>query len=132
MINKKQFLGLNKQLQKLLDEQLDINLLINPLINWSEKDTVYKNYLDLTYVGREFNISYNWKNKVNEELNKKQNGDLNWNEDILNDNEIKRKIFVKLSERKDELKNIIQKIIYEIEDCMGINNVYSQAELIFK
>jgi hypothetical protein len=127
MIDKKKFLELNNKLQSLLEEQSDLELLLNPLINWEEKDQVYKNWLDMKYAGREFDISRNWKDKVQVEKFKKANAG-NWDEKILDDNEEKRKIFLKLSKRKEELEEIIQKAIEELRT----DSVFEHAEEIFK
>lgn len=107
------FTALNNKLQSLLDEQSDLELLLNPLINWEEQDESYKNWLDFKYAGREFDISRKWKDKVSVEKFKKANAG-NWDEKILDDNEIKRKIFLKLSIRKEELGRIIEKVIEEL------------------
>lgn len=108
------FTALNNKLQSLLDEQSDLELLLNPLINWEEKDNEYKNWLDFKYAGREFDISRNWKDKVQVEKFKKANAG-NWDEKILNDNEEKRKIFLKLSRRKEELTEVILKVTEELQ-----------------
>lgn len=110
--DKRKFLVLNKKLVNLLDEQLELELILNPLINW-DTGWLQKEHLDLKYAGREFNISYDWRKIVSEENFKKSNGG-NWNEEILNDNEDKRQIFFKLSKRKNELSEIILKIIDEL------------------
>jgi len=128
MKDKKKFLELNNKLQSLLDEQSDLELLLNPLINWEEKDREYKNWLDFKYAGREFDISRNWKDRVQVEKFKKANAG-NWDEKILNDNEEKRKIFLKLSKRKEELSEVIQKAIEELRTD---NDVFEHAEEIFK
>lgn len=104
------FTALNNKLQSLLDEQSDLELLLNPLINWEEQDESYKNWLDFKYAGREFDISRKWKDKVSD------------------DNEIKRKIFLKLSIRKEELGRIIEKVIEELNPSID----YDQVEEIFK
>ena len=91
------------------------------------KDTEYKNWLDFKYSGREFDISRNWKDKVQVEKFKKANAG-NWDEKILNDNEEKRKIFLKLSRRKEELGRIIEKVIEELNPSID----YDQVEEIFK
>lgn len=127
MKDKKKFLELNNKLQSLLDEQSDLELLLNPLINWEEKDREYKNWLDFKYAGREFDISRNWKDRVQVEKFKKANAG-NWDEKILDDNEIKRKIFLKLSIRKEELGRIIEKVIEELNPSID----YDQVEEIFK
>lgn len=108
------FNALNTKLQSLLEEQSDLELILNPLISWGEKDTEYKNWLDFKYSGREFDISRNWKDKVQVEKFKKANAG-NWDEKILNDNEEKRKIFLKLSRRKEELTDIILKVTEELQ-----------------
>jgi hypothetical protein len=132
MIDKKLFNRLNDRLQSLLNEQLDLDLLTNPLFNWSD-NILSKQKLDLKYCGREFDISQSWKDKVIVEKEKKEFGNTNWNEQILNDNEDKRQIFLKLAKRKEELIDIILATIDEIENCMGItDDINTQAELIFQ
>ena len=121
------FTALNNKLQSLLDEQSDLELLLNPLINWEEQDESYKNWLDFKYAGREFDISRKWKDKVSVKKFKKANAG-NWDEKILDDNEIKRKIFLKLSIRKEELGRIIEKVIEELNPSID----YDQVEEIFK
>lgn len=108
------FNALNTKLQSLLEEQSDLELILNPLISWEEKDIKYKNWLDFKYAGREFDISRNWKDKVQVEKFKKANAG-NWDEKILNDNEEKRKIFLKLSRRKEELTEVILKVTEELQ-----------------
>lgn len=126
---KRKFKALNDKLQSLLSEQLDLELLLNPKINWEED--LSKSELDIKYTGREFDISDNWKNKVKRELDLKQkNG--NWNESILADNEEKRKLFYKLSIRKDEILEIILKVIDELQIVTGnYDELSQQAENIF-
>jgi len=126
---KRKFTALNNKLQTLLSEQLDLELLLNPKIKWEED--LSKSELDKKYAGREFDISYNWKNKVKRELEiKRQNG--NWNESILNDNEEKRNIFYKLVSRKNNLTEIILKVIDELEIVTGnYDELSQQAESIF-
>lgn len=120
---------MNDKLQSLLSEQLDLELLLNPRIKWEED--LLKSELDIKYAGREFDISDNWKNKVKRELElKQQNG--NWNESILNANEEKRKLFYKLSIRKDEILEIILKVIDELQMVTGnYDELSQQAENIF-
>lgn len=128
MKDKKHFLKLNEKLQTCLEEQSDLELLLNPLINWEEKDEKYKNWLDLKYAGREFDISYKWKEKIQVEKFKKANGG-DWDDKLLDDNEEKRKIFIKLSKRKEELSRLIQGIIDELQT----NEItLEQAKEIFK
>ena len=126
---KRKFKALNDKLQSLLSEQLDLELLLNPRINWEED--LSKSELDIKYAGREFDISDNWKNKVKRELEiKQQNG--NWDESILNANEEKRKLFYKLSSRKDEIIEIILKVIDELKMVTGnYDELSQQAEIIF-
>lgn len=126
---KRKFKALNEKLQTLLSEQLDLELLLNPKIKWEED--LSKIELDKKYAGREFDISDNWKYKVKRELElKRQNG--NWNESILNDNEEKRNIFYKLTNRKNNLTEIILKVIDELETVTGVYEELSQqAESIF-
>lgn len=126
---KRKFKALNDKLQSLLSEQLDLELLLNPRIKWEED--LLKSELDIKYAGREFDISYNWKNKVKRELElKQQNG--NWDESILNANEEKRKLFYKLSIRKDEIIEIILKVIDELKMVTGnYDELSQQAENIF-
>lgn len=126
---KRKFKALNDKLQSLLSEQLDLELLLNPKINWEED--LSKSELDIKYAGREFDISDNWKNKVKRELElKQQNG--NWDESILNANEEKRKLFYKLSIRKDEILEIILKVIDELQMVTGnYDELSQQAEIIF-
>lgn len=126
---KRKFKALNDKLQSLLSEQLDLELLLNPKINWEED--LSKSELDIKYAGREFDISENWKNKVKRELElKQQNG--NWDELILNANEEKRKLFYKLSIRKDEIIEIILKVIDELQMVTGnYDELSQQAENIF-
>lgn len=126
---KRKFKALNDKLQSLLSEQLDLELLLNPKINWEED--LSKSELDIKYAGREFDISDNWKNKVKRELElKQQNG--NWDELILNANEEKRKLFYKLSIRKDEIIEIILKVIDELQMVTGnYDELSQQAENIF-
>lgn len=121
------FTALNNKLQSLLDEQSDLELILNPLISWEEKDREYKNWLDFKYAGREFDISRKWKDKVNVEKFKKSNAD-NWDEKILNDNEEKRKIFFKLFTRKEEIGKLIQKVIEELNPSIN----YDQMAEFFK
>lgn len=126
---KRKFKALNDKLQSLLSEQLDLELLLNPKINWEED--LSKSELDIKYTGREFDISDNWKNKVKRELElKQQNG--NWDESILNANEEKRKLFYKLSIRKDEIIEIILKVIDELQMVTGnYDELSQQAENMF-
>lgn len=126
---KRKFKALNDKLQSLLSEQLDLELLLNPRIKWEED--LLKSELDIKYAGREFDISYNWKNKVKVELELKQkNG--NWNESILADNEEKRNIFYKLVNKKNNLTEIILKVIDELEIVTGrYDDLSKQAESIF-
>lgn len=128
---RRKFIALNTTLQRLLDEQSDLELLLNHKIIWIEEEQKYKNWLDMKYAKREFDISYNWKNKVKRELEiKRQNG--NWNESILNDNEEKRNIFYKLVSRKNNLTEIILKVIDELELVTGkYDELSQQAESIF-
>lgn len=125
------FNALNTKLQSLLEEQSDLELLLNPLINWEDKDESYKNWLDFKYAGREFDISRRWKDKVQVEKFKKANAG-NWDEKILNDNEEKRLIFLKLSRRKEELTEIILKIINELNPDTGVDLTDDQLKEIFK
>lgn len=125
------FNALNTKLQSLLEEQSDIELLLNPLINWEDKDESYKNWLDFKYAGREFDISRRWKDRVQVEKFKKANAG-NWDEKILNDNEEKRLIFLKLSRRKEELTEIILKIINELNHDTGVDLTDDQLKDIFK
>ena len=125
------FNALNTKLQSLLEEQSDLELILNPLINWEEKDQSYKNWLDFKYAGREFDISHRWKDRVQVEKFKKANAG-NWDEKILNDNEEKRLIFLKLSRRKEELTEIILKIINELNPNTGVDLTDDQLKEIFK
>ena len=125
------FNALNTKLQSLLEEQSDLELILNPLINWEEKDQSYKNWLDFKYAGREFDISHRWKDRVQVEKFKKANAG-NWDEKILNDNEEKRLIFLKLSRRKEELTEIILKIINELNPHTGVDLTDDQLKEIFK
>lgn len=128
MKDKKHFFKLNEKLQQCLEEQSDLELLLNPLINWEEKDEKYKNWLDLKYAGREFDISHKWKEKIQVEKFKKANGG-DWDDKLLEDNEEKRKIFIKLSKRKEELSRLIQGIITELKPD---EITLEQAKEIFK
>lgn len=120
------FNALNTKLQSLLEEQTDLDLLLNPLINWKD-DMTTKNWLDLKYAGREFDISHKWKELVQLEKEKKLNNG-NWDEEILKANEEKKTIYIKLKKRLEEINHIIQKLIEELlpEDS------YENAEEIFK
>lgn len=125
------FNALNTKLQSLLEEQSDLELLLNPLINWEDKDESYKNWLDFKYAGREFDISRRWKDKVQVEKFKKANAG-NWDEKILNDNEEKRRIFLKLSKRKEELIEIILKVTDELITDKDVDLTDDQLKDIFK
>jgi hypothetical protein len=125
------FNALNTKLQSLLEEQSDLELLLNPLINWEDKDESYKNWLDFKYAGREFDISRRWKDKVQVEKFKKANAG-NWDEKILNDNEEKRLIFLKLSKRKEELTEIILKVTDELITDKDVDLTDDQLKDIFK
>lgn len=125
------FNALNTKLQSSLEEQFYLELLLNPLINWEEQDEIYKNWLDFKYAGREFDISHRWKDRVQVEKFKKANAG-NWDEKILNDNEEKRLIFLKLSRRKEELTEIILKIINELNHDTGVDLTDDQLKDIFK
>lgn len=125
------FNALNTKLQSLLEEQFYLELLLNPLINWEDKDESYKNWLDFKYAGREFDISHRWKDRVQVEKFKKANAG-NWDEKILNDNEEKRLIFLKLSRRKEELTEIILKIINELNHDTSVDLTEDQLKKIFK
>lgn len=125
------FNALNTKLQSLLEEQSDLEILLNPLINWEDKDESYKNWLDFKYAGREFDISHKWKDRVQVEKFKKANAG-NWDEKILNDNEEKRLIFLKLSRRKEELTEIILKTINELNHDTGVDLTDDQLKDIFK
>ena len=126
---KRKFKALNDKLQTLLSEQLDLELILNPMINW--EDDLSKNQLDIKYAGCEFDISSKWKNRVKKELElKQQNG--NWDELILSANEEKRKIFYNLSKRKDNLVELILKVIDELGIVIGnYDELSQQAEIIF-
>lgn len=128
---KRKFLALNEKLQSLLEEQSDLELILNPLINWEEKDQSYKSWLDFKYAGREFDISHKWKDKVNVEKFKKANAG-NWDEKILDDNEEKRLIFLKLSKRKEELTEIILKVTDELRTDKSTDLTDEQLKEIFK
>lgn len=125
------FNALNTKLQSLLEEQSDLELLLNPLINWEDKDESYKNWLDFKYAGREFDISRRWKDRVQVEKFKKANAG-NWDEKILNDNEEKRLIFLKLSKRKEELTEIILKVTDELITDKDVDLTDDQLKDIFK
>lgn len=125
------FNALNTKLQSLLEEQSDLELLLNPLINWEEQDESYKNWLDFKYAGREFDISRRWKDRVQVEKFKKANAG-NWDEKILNDNEEKRLIFLKLSRRKEELREIILKVTDELITDKDVDLTDDQLKEIFK
>lgn len=125
------FNALNTKLQSSLEEQFYLELLLNPLINWEEQDEIYKNWLDFKYAGREFDISHRWKDIVQVEKFKKANAG-NWDEKILNDNEEKRLIFLKLSRRKEELTEIILKIINELNHDTSVDLTDDQLKDIFK
>ena len=128
---KRKLVALNRKLTSILDEQIELDIFLNPLVNWNT-GCLYKEHLDNKYVGREFDISYVWKKKVKDENYKKEHGG-NWDEEILNDNETKRDIFLKLSKRKKDLSIIIIKIIEEIELLMGIDQISDdQMAEIFK
>ena len=129
-LTSKKFKVLNDKLQSLLEEQSDLELLLNPLVVWSEKDIKYKNWLDIKYAGIDFDISRNWSAKVKREKEKKNNKE-EWNENIIKENEEKKIIFLNLKNRLDNINSLIERIIKEInpeiEDLTD-----EQLELIFK
>jgi len=128
MKDNKKFKALNVRLQNLLDEQSDLDILLNPLIKWEEKDQSYKNLLDFKYAGMEFDISYKWKEKVQLEKSNQLSGK-DYDENILNNNELKRSVYLKLKNRLLEVNKIIQSVI---EELLPEEIDYSNAEDIFK
>lgn len=128
MKDKKKFKALNIRLQNLLDEQLDLDILLNPLIKWEEKDQNYKNLLDFKYAGMEFDISNKWKEKVQLEKSNQLSGK-DYDENILKTNELKRSVYLKLKNRLLEVNKIIQSVI---EELLPEEIDYSNVEDIFK
>lgn len=128
MKDNKKFKALNIRLQDLLDEQSDLDILLNPLIKWEEKDHSYKNWLDFKYAGMEFDISHKWKEKVQLEKSNQLSGK-DYDENILKTNELKRSVYLKLKNRLLEVNKIIQSII---EELLPEEEDYSNAEDIFK
>lgn len=122
------FKALNIRLQNLLDEQSDLDILLNPLIKWEEKDQNYKNWLDFKYAGMEFDISNKWKEKVQLEKSNQLSGK-DYDENILKTNELKRSVYLKLKNRLLEVNKIIQSVI---EELLPEEIDYSNAEDIFK
>lgn len=122
------FKALNIRLQNLLDEQSDLDILLNPLIKWEEKDQTYKNWLDFKYAGMEFDISSKWKEKVQLEKSNQLSGK-DYDENILKTNELKRSVYLKLKNRLLEVNKIIQSVI---EELLPEEIDYSNAEDIFK
>lgn len=128
MKDKKKFKALNIRLQNLLDEQSDLDILLNPLIKWEEKDQSYKNWLDFKYASMEFDISNKWKEKVQLEKSNQLSGK-DYDENILKTNELKRSVYLKLKNRLLEVNKIIQSVI---EELLPEEIDYSNAEDIFK
>jgi len=134
-LEKRKFIALNNTLQGLLNEQLDLDLLLNYKMTWKEGDKL-KSWLDFKYANREFDISKEWKKKVEMERVKKETNDPDFNEQIIIDNEIKKTIYFKLVKRSNELPRLILNIIDEIKgitDKDNVNNLSdTQLDLIFK
>lgn len=120
---RRKFIALNTTLQRLLDEQSDLELLLNHKIIWIEEEQKYKNWLDMKYAKREFDISPSWKAKVNSEKQKQTANLPDFDEQILIENEIKKKIYFKLQEKLKELPKVILKTIEEINILMDVENI---------
>jgi hypothetical protein len=127
-LEKRKFIALNNTLQRLLEEQSDLELLLDYRIVWKEEDKEYKNWLDLKYAEREFDISLNWKKKVKLEKQHKEGNNPNFNENILVDNEIKRKIYFSLVEKLKEYPSIILKTIEEIRAITDGENISNLSD----
>ena len=102
----KRFLSLHSRLLKLLDEQIELSIILNPYIT-NDPELCYK------HVGREFDISQVWTKKIRENVYKRDNGG-DWSEELFKDNEVKRQLFFSLSQRLDEFKSIINLVIREM------------------
>lgn len=102
----KRFLSLHSRLLKLLDEQIELSIVLNPHMTNDQE-------LCRKHAGREFDISPTWTKKVKENIYKRDNGG-DWSEELLKDNEAKRQVFFNLSKRLEELKSIINLVIREM------------------